>query len=149
MNLLRSDLMVALNDAIVACREAADQHRLGAEACGEEEACATFSMLAERRQGAADALAQFVIAAHDIPNAPTAERELLAAAFSRTKAALLPDTLHSLAADSRSREQFLAGAVAAALAQGPEGALRTALQHLGEDVQRGLESLDRLAPEPA
>jgi len=149
VTVLRSDLMVALNDAIVACREAADQHRTGAEACGEDTACATFTALAKRREQAADRLAQFVIAAHDIPNAPAAERELLAGAFSRTKAALMPDTLHSLAADSRIREESVATAVGTALAQGAEGELRLALQALAQDIVRGLESLNRLAPEPA
>lgn len=149
MIVLRSDLMVALNDAIVACREAADQHRTGAEACGEDAACAIFTGLAQRREHAADRLAQFVIAAHDIPNAPAAEKELLAGVFSRTKAALMSDTLHSLAADSRAREESVATAVGLALAQGAEDDLRLALQALAEDVARGLERLNRLAPEPA
>ncbi len=148
MTVLRSDLMVALNDAIVACREAADQHRTGAEACGQDTACAAFTALAARREEAADRLAKFVIAAHDIPNAPAAERELLAGAFSRTKAALMPDTLQSLAADSRVREDSVANAVGAALAQGAEGDLRVALQALAQDVVQGLDSLSRLAPEP-
>ncbi|MGE4219125.1 MAG: hypothetical protein AB7G39_06730 [Alphaproteobacteria bacterium] len=144
MTLLRSELMVALNDAIVACREAADQHLISAETCGEHAACAMFGALAERRANAADELAQFVIAAHDIPNAPTAERELLAGAFSRTKAALMPDTLQSLAADSRTREESLATLVDAALAQEPDGRLQVVLEALAQDVAQAIESLDSL-----
>lgn len=36
MSVLRSEIVIALNDVVSACREAASQHQTAADACGDE-----------------------------------------------------------------------------------------------------------------
>jgi len=146
MTLLRSDLLVALNDTLVACRQAAAQHRSGGEWCGDAPTCEALQALAEEREADAHVLGRFVLAHDDIPNAPPEERMLIATTLSRARAALASDPRASILADSAAREADLADALAA-VPDTPEAEpeLRRLLADLTARTERAQTTLEYLA----
>jgi hypothetical protein len=141
MNIRRSGVMIAVNEAIVACRKAAHQHHLGADTSSDTKLALELHALGQQRTREADELARLVEERDDVPAAPQAERELIAEVISRAKAILSSDEERSLVEDSLSKEEALAAAVREVMAEDPEETLRERLHALDQQVARAIEQL--------
>jgi len=143
MSMLRSEIVIALNDVVVACREAASQHQTAAAACGDEALRAALEELSRDRSAAIDEISQKVQDLGDVPNAPPHEKELFETAVTRVKAALSDDELAALLEDCESKELRVAEAAAAAVRHADDGDLRARLERLGDDAESRIPALRR------
>ena len=143
MSILRSDDQIALNDLIVACREAANGHRTAAELLSDDALAQQLEEIARDREAMAERLAEIVIEADDVPDAPSAEKELLGSAAMRLKSVINEDEIRTVLDDCKQKEQKVVEAAEALLATGPEGALRHDVEALKADAS---SRLDRLGP---
>lgn len=96
MAILRDENMMALNDLVVACREAANRITAASEAMDDDGLATRLAALAEQRNAAADELAEIIVSQDDIPNVPNSERELLRNVATRVVAALSDDRQREL-----------------------------------------------------
>jgi uncharacterized protein (TIGR02284 family) len=143
MSVLRSEIVIALNDVVSACREAASQHQTAADACGDEALRGALAALSRERSAAIDEISQKVQELGDVPNAPPHEKELFESAVTRVKAALSDDELTALLDDCQAKELRVAEAAAAAVAHAGDDALRTRLERLGDDAKTRIPALRR------
>lgn len=125
--MLRDQGTVALNDLLVALKEAVTRYRTAARldpALGQP-----LTALAAQHEWAVARLAGYLLAEGDLPDAPDPERELVDALVGRLKAALTghPATLLAEAAE---RELRLAELATAAIAVVDEPALRALLEQV-------------------
>lgn len=96
MAILRDENMLALNDLVVASREAANRITAASEAMDDDGLATRLAALAEQRTAAADELAEIIVSQDDIPNVPNSERELLRNVATRVVAALSDDRQREL-----------------------------------------------------
>jgi len=116
MKLLRDDGLVAVNDLISLCLEAAALDRDAAASAQDPLLAQSLAALAERCQIAADRLIADLRRHHELPpTQPQDEKLLLQKVLAHAKAALAPAGDAQLLADCRAREQAIAAAAAAAL----------------------------------
>lgn len=85
MELIRSDEVVALNEAIVAARDGAARLRAAAEDV-ETDRAAHFTAEADRLEARAEVLADAVRARDDLPDSPADETVLIEQAITRLQA---------------------------------------------------------------
>lgn len=142
MSILRSDDQIALNDLIIACREAANGHRTAAELLSEDALAQRLEEIARDRDAMAERLAEIVIKADDVPDAPSAEKELLGSAAMRLKAVISEDEIRAVLDDCRLKERKVVESADALLAADPEDAVRHSVEELKSDAA---SRLDRLA----
>ncbi len=152
MALLRSDFETAVHDLLVACRDAGHGHGEAAEIVAQEDIAARLRALAERREQAADALAEEVRRRGDVPDAPSGERSLLHDVVARSRALIADDERVELLDDRIDAERRLQDSAATALAAEDcedSGPLVEHVRHLRDDSARTLEALagwrDKLA----
>lgn len=143
MSVLRSEIVIALNDLVSACREAASQHRTAADACGDEALRAALADLSRERSAAIDDISRKVQELGDVPNAPPHEKELFEAAVTRVKAALSEDELTALLEDCEAKELRVAETATTAAAHAGDKALRARLERLGDDAKSRIAALRR------
>lgn len=143
MDIIRSSLLVALNDLIIACREAASRHRTAAEAVDNRDLEHELRRLADARTALADDLAEIVKKKGDIPNAPPDERELLETVAARVKAALGTDETARLLDGCQAKEDRVAEAAEAALGENLDAPLRRRLNALRDDAHSRIALLRR------
>ena len=141
MSILRSDEQIALNELIVACREAANGHRTAAELLSQDALAQQLEELAQDRETMADKLAELVLEGDDIPDAPSAEKELLESAVARLKSVISDDEARQALEDCKLKERKVFEAAEALLAIGPEGALRDDVEALKSDASARLDRL--------
>jgi len=134
MSILRSESIVALNDVIIACREAATQHWTSAEIADNRELEDALRQLSRDRGAAFEDLAREVVDSGDVPNAPAHEKELLSSAVTHVKAALSEDEVARLLDDSDAKEARVVETVRAALGHVEDASLRARLRDLENDA---------------
>ncbi len=143
MSLLRSDSLVALNDLLVACREAASCHRTAADTCPDPDIAKDLAALAQDREDMAENLAETLIAMDDIPNAPNEEKELIEATLTRVKSLLGESEILQLLEDCRTKEQRVAEAADVAVAQKLDKSLQRKIASLRDDATSRMADLNR------
>lgn len=143
MRYLRDEDLIAINELIVACREAADRHGTVADLVQDRHLAAELSALGRDRAAVADELAEAVIAKDDIPNAPSEEKVLLEAAATRLKAAISRDDTLKLLEDCKAKEDRVAEISATSLSNEVEESLRQMISSLRADASSRLDALMR------
>lgn len=141
--MLRSELQVALNDAIVAAFEAADGHEAAAEVIEDAGVADLLRSFAGARRAAAEELGEHLRALGDLPKVPDSDLETLRDLLSQIKAGLSPDGAQSLLADRAYAEQRVVETARAALALEDRPAARATLERLERDA---LAACERLTP---
>jgi uncharacterized protein (TIGR02284 family) len=134
MTILRDELLVALNDLIVALREAVGVHAAAADAVSNKALADELRKLSRDRSASADRLADVVTAKGDIPNAPSDEQELLKSAVIRLKSALSDNDVLQVLRDCQTADDRVIEAADATIGQAPEQALREQVQALRQDA---------------
>ncbi len=143
MNLLRDDRLVALNDLIEACREAARTYEAAAETLQDNPLSQSLYALSKERDRKADFLAQRVREDGDIPAGPPEEIATLATAATKAKALLSDDRVTVIRADcARQEKAVLDQAVSAQNCYLKDDEYALAAQ-LAAEAQENLESLLR------
>jgi hypothetical protein len=110
---LRDESLVALNEVIVACYEAADSHQEAAAVLAEAESGegdleGLFRELAERRFALAELLSEEVRHLGDLPDRPDSDKEALAGLGKRLLSHLVSDRNRELIEESQRAEELLA-----------------------------------------
>lgn len=146
MDLIRDDKLVALNDLIVACREAAAFHATAADLAPESGLARDLAALSETRRSQAEELAAAVVEKDDIPNAPSGEKELLDAALARLKSAVSEDETEPLLDDCQAKEDRVAELASALLGHDLEPGLRDRVAALHGEATSRLAELRRARP---
>lgn len=134
MNVLREPHLVALNELIIACRNAANRHRLTADATAGQPMAADLARLAEDRERAADRCAETVLNHDDIPSAPAPEKAQIETAITWAKAGLSGEPVTTYLADCLAEEDRVREAAKNALAQELNGDLRQEIERLRDDT---------------
>ena len=143
MSILRSDEQIALNELIVACREAANGHRTAADLVSQEALVQQLREVARDREAMAEKLAELVLEEDDIPDAPSAEKELLESAVARLKLVISDDEVLQALEDCKLKERKVVEAAEALLATGPEDALRQDVEALKADASQRLAHVEQ------
>lgn len=141
MSILRSEVVVALNDVIMACREAAIHHETAADACSVEKLQRALEALSRDRRAAFDELSEKVNDLGDAPNAPAHEKELLDSAVTRVKAALSTDEIIALLDGCESKESRIAEAARVTIRHTDDASLRSRLEELRDDATSRIPAL--------
>lgn len=143
MGLLRDDSLVALNDLLIACREAADCHRTAAKASHDPDLAQELTALARDRDAMAEVLREAIVAQDDIPGAPNQEKELIEAALTRVKSVLSEDETVQLLDDCQAKEERVTETAESALGQNPDSVPRQKLAALRDDAASRMADLKR------
>lgn len=139
--MLMSDREVALDEVIVACKDAAHRYRSIAGSVHGAELAALFQDLAEQRQTVAEKLGAYLRELGYLPREPDADKETVQELFSKAKAVLAEDERIVLVEDCEHIEAQIAELTATALSQPlPEQVLAT-LGRLQETVAGARERL--------
>ncbi len=141
MSLLRSEYLVALNDLIVACRDAAACHLRAARLIEDRALADELTALGKDREAIAEQLAAAMLTKDDIPNAPDSEKVLLDAVATRLKSALSRDDTLQLLHDSEVREDAVTEAARALLRRDDEDGLHEKVSALRDDATSRLSRL--------
>lgn len=143
MNLIRSELTIALNDLIATCLEAASLYESAANSAVRPEVAEGFRALARNRKAAAEKLGDSVIRLGDFPvGDPDDEKILVEKAWTKFRALLAPDTDAELLAKCASREEKILAAAEAVLDAGPGDNARRIAAGLKEDSAARAEAQD-------
>jgi hypothetical protein len=145
--LLRTELQVALNDAIVACQEAADGHETAADVIPDADLGARLRQFARERRDAAERLGDHLRALGDLPKVPDSDLEALRDLISRFKSALSPEEWRSLLDDRIQAEQHVVACARAALALEQREEARALLHSIERAAIETCEYLTSLQPE--
>ncbi|WP_193222281.1 DUF2383 domain-containing protein [Alkalilimnicola sp. S0819] len=137
----REDKQVALDELIVACREAADRYRYDAQLLGESAIAELFLRLAEERQGWAERLERRLRELGDMPSVPDPEWEVLQNWKERLRAGLGGSAPEALLAAREEGEKALAQALSQALQQDLAPAAREDLQRMQGLLAQGRQQL--------
>lgn len=142
MDLLRSDVMVALDDVQVACQRARETHLTVAGAVGDAGLGAYLRAVAEARAQAAEWLVGLLRREDDIPHKPAEELELLKKVSVWTQS-LLHAGDSAILQQSRDEELRLESAAVAALELPMDDAWRDGLTALLADAREKLDEMTR------
>lgn len=113
--MLMEDRQIAVNDVIVACVEAADHYRDGADFFEDPNLTALFSALADEREAMADELGAHVRDLGALPRKPDADLELFHRLASRFKAAVSPSERAAVIEERINAEKHVGSLIAIAL----------------------------------
>lgn len=140
--MLMSDREVALDEVIVACKDAAHQYHHGAGSVHDAELSALFRDLAKQRQTKAQALGMHLRELGYLPREPDADKETVQELFSKAKAVLAEDERIALVDEYEQTEAHIAELTATALKQPLPEQVLAALRELQEET---VEIRERLA----
>ncbi|WP_162913280.1 PA2169 family four-helix-bundle protein [Rhodospirillaceae bacterium SYSU D60014] len=139
--MLRDERQIALNDVIVACKDAADGYDDAADASGEPELAALFRTYGRRRREVAAELETHIRDLGDLPRNPDADAETIERLFTQLKAILSADERATLLEERERGEVEIGRLVEAALNTDlPEGT-KTALRQLGQEASEAAQCL--------
>ncbi len=141
MTIVRRDDQVALNELIVACREAANCHASAVDLLPDESLAGGLQALAKDRAAIADDLAEVVLREGDVPDAPSAESALLKTAAARVKSAIAEDETSQLLRDCREKEDRIVEAATTLLGHALEEEIRQRVSSLRTDASSRLARL--------
>lgn len=133
--MLLDERLVALNDIIVLCKEAADQYLDAAELADDAQLSALFRRLGDQREQAAAELSRHIIELGALPRVPDTDKETLERLMLRMKATLSADERLALIVERMQAEDEVAGLVASALQMSLPEATRMVLRRLQDDVK--------------
>jgi hypothetical protein len=136
MAMLRDDLEVALNDLIIALREAADAYETAAEIVEAGDGAAYFGSARDDHRALARRLESEQRSLGHLPKGPDRERELVREAVSRVKAGLLEGEA-ALLAEREAEEERIAACAAAVLDL--DATLSDSLRKVVTDARRHAE----------
>lgn len=141
---LRDPAEAALNEILLACDEAAEEHAYAAGLLGDAPVAETLRQAAQRRRETAAVLRRIVRAHGDLPRAAHGERELVRTGLIQLKAMLAEDRLRAVAAD----QAVVARRVVEACARLPDDAeaeSRTLVAALAAEAGATEQALQALA----
>ena len=134
MSIIRDEFLVALNDLIVALREAVHCHATAAEAVSNAALADALRELSRDREASADRLADVMTAKGDIPNVPADEQQLVKSAVIRLKSALSDNEILQALRDCQAAEDRLIEAADATIEQTTDPTLNEQVQALRRDT---------------
>lgn len=144
MEILRSDLEVALDNVNIACRQAADVYETAAHTLRDTALADHLSALARERAETAAELSRILLERSDGANRPPEEIELLKKAVTWAKAMLSEQGIAVLES-CRTEEEHVARAASDALTIEMDAPLRRRLEALRDDARwRATEFTRRL-----
>ena len=138
---LRSDYLVALNEAIASLEEAANLYRAAAEEIAEADRTAGFSARSRRRSAMAAVLRAMVQDRDDIPTSRPAEQLLLQGVLAQLKTLWADDEIEAFANDIAARESHALQCLAGAAARADDGASSKRLADFGAEIEADLAHL--------
>lgn len=143
--ILRAEWEVALNEALVGCREVADHHEDAAQRLGEGGASALLLELAASRRSLADALERELRREGALPEAPDADAESVRRVLKWARAALSEDTAEVVLEDRRRAEAALGERLAAAVRPDLAAGSRAVVERAQREVARAIPRLAEAA----
>lgn len=142
MDILRNDYLVALNDLVLACRNAANSHSNCAMIAGDTTLGKALSSLCQERTRVSDELAEVVIAENDVPMAPSGEKDVIEKAVLQAKAVLGDSPTEDALKECRAREEEIVAAARKLLEFELDGSLRARVKALSLDATERLTELE-------
>lgn len=139
MKILKEERVVALNDAIALCLDAANLYDTAAEQCEAPALAEELRALAQRRRRDAAALAEEVRRLNELPtDAPQEELQLLEQAAQHLRASLAEATDEQIRHDCRQKEEQIEAAAEEVLKHELSDAARDAATSLARDAATSL-----------
>lgn len=139
MKILKEERVVALNDAIALCLDAANLYETAAEQCERPAFAEALRALAGRRRTSAGALAEEVRRLDELPSdAPQEELQLLEQAAQHLRASLADATDAQIREDCRHKEAQIEAAAAEVLRHDLSESAREAARSLASDAASSL-----------
>lgn len=139
--MLRDERIIALDDVVVALKDAADAYEDASGIVAGSDLEELFIELSGRRQKIAATLADHIRALGDLPSEPDADREALGNVVRHVKSMLSDDEWRGLIAEREEDERELSRRVEAALRETlPEPVLET-LRECRSEVSSALDRL--------
>lgn len=133
--MLMDEKTSCLSDLLVACREAADHYRMTAERAASDDALASlFRDHADDHERHADALADALREAGELPRVPDPEWEGLTELAHRLREAISADERATMLTECREAEDHLAQLLVSAGEQDWDDGNTQLLRMIGEDV---------------
>jgi ferritin-like protein len=141
MDILRDDYLVALNDLVQACREAALCYARAAEQDRKGTRSERLRDVASRRRDSAEDFAEMVAKEGDIPAAPSDEKEFLDDVVAQVKTAISEKALQDLLRNCAEKETAIVAAADALLKQDLEDHLREKVAALKSEAQEQMAKI--------
>lgn len=142
MNILRDDLLVALNSLYVACDASANHMRAAAEASVEyADLSEALDSFARTRLEWSESISELIKESGDIPRHPAQEAELVDQVLTGLKATFSMDEVQALLDSCAQADQPIVDAAGAALEQEPEPGLREKLGDIRDQATVDVEDL--------
>lgn len=139
--MLRDERQVALNDVIVACKEAADGYDDAATLIGDPTLAARFSDYGRQRREAAAELEDHIRRLGDLPRTPDADSETIERLVTHLKAALSSDERAALLREREDAETEIGRRVADALDRDLPEETKAVLRRLALAVSEAAQHL--------
>lgn len=139
--MLRDDAVVAVDDVVLACREAAQAYEDAAGLVDEPAVKELFAELAEDRASMAGELESHVRRMGDLPSEPDPDRGLVARAVRHIKTALTSDEQLTLLREREHGEDALARRMAEALQESLPDQTRALLEQYQDRVAAAQQRL--------
>lgn len=139
--MLRDERQAALNDVIVACKEAADGYDDAATLIGDPTLAARFSDYGRQRREAAAELEDHIRRLGDLPRTPDADSETIERLVTHLKAALSSDERAALLREREDAETEIGRRVADALDRDLPEETKAVLRRLALAVSEAAQHL--------
>jgi hypothetical protein len=142
MNILRDDLMVALNSLYVACDTSANHMRGASETAVEyADLSEALDSFARTRLEWSETISELIKEAGDIPRHPAGEAALVDQLLTGLKATFSIDEVQALLDSCAEADQGIVDAADSALEQEPESGLRKRLADIREQAAVDVDDL--------
>lgn len=142
---LRDPVETALNEVLVACEAAEEEHAYAADLLGDGPCAELLRRAAARRRAAAAVLTEEVRRLGGLPRTPDRDRESLREGYLQIKAALAGDEARALGTDRAAAESRLRDLCDAALEADLPPRARDRIQALRADAGETEQALRDLA----
>lgn len=146
--MLRDERLVALNDVIVACKDAANGYDDAAGLAEDSTLAALFRDFGERRRQAATELDGHVRRLGDLPRGPDADAETVERLVTHMKAAFSTDERATLLQEREDAEAEIGRRIGVALDQDPPEETKTVLRRLSGEVSEAAQRLTAARASP-
>lgn len=140
--MLRNERQIALNEIVVACKEAADIYEACAERVHEPDFASMLRETATERRAALPDLESWLKSIGDLPREPDEDAETAREFLTSIKSALASDERQPVVEDCEEAEQSLEQAIAVALRLDFDKPLRRILKRIYEQAKAGRKRLE-------
>ncbi|HMB75520.1 MAG TPA: hypothetical protein VKN76_03915 [Kiloniellaceae bacterium] len=135
---LRSDYLVALNDAVGSLEEAGNLYATAAERFAGQGQSAPFAGLSERRREMAAVLKRLMQDQEDVPSTPPSEQLLLQGLVAQLKALWADDEVDAFLADAAAYEEAAKTALVKAADLATDDSVSQRLSAFGAEIESDL-----------